>query len=153
MKKLIMLLFMIPAMGFSQSNILSLTFSGNDLAPGVRYDRKLSVEDKQLQLGIYLQTSAGQYRDPEIGKVNHIKLSAGITKYNLHDKDFMNTLSIGLSAHYYNQVKEGAGPLRAIATFPISCEVGVGIIIDRFAGGITVDPIKNDFILNLGIRF
>jgi len=154
MKLLITIIFLFLATScipLPAQNVISLTYAGNDMQIGARYDRQFSQK-----WGVYAGAGYGNYVAPSIGRVEHTRASVGVVRYliNYAEPDWLTFFSLGVGAHNYTQIRKGFVEVPRNALYPVSLELGVGFIITkRLCVGWTFDPIKADGLFNIGYRF
>jgi len=103
--------------------------------------------------GIYSSVAWGNYYIDECRYIkNHIKLTAGITKYLLNKLNGhpLTYLSVGLNCNYYGDV---LGDFNKRTLQPVSIDLGAGMRFKRVMSGFQYDPIKHESILSFGVNF
>jgi hypothetical protein len=146
MKTILIIIFLLLCLLTSGQNAIGLTFSGNDLAIGGRFDHQFS------KYGFYTSAGFGKYNAIECGKIKHQRISLGIVRYSESD-DMINTFSLGINAHNYQVIEEGFDQVPRRVFFPVSFEAGTGIIINHAKIEITLDPLKRDVLIGFSIVF
>jgi len=147
---IIIAIFLSSCIPLPAQNIISPTFSGNDLGAGIRYDRQFG------RYGFYVSGGYGRYDSDVSGVIENVMAHAGVVKYVQNNRmdEWINYFSIGINGHHYRTIDEGYHPPAQSCYFPVSLELGVGCIITkRFNCGWTYDPIKKDAVISMGYRF
>jgi len=132
-------------------NRIGLTFAGNDLAGGIRYDHKFFDQN-----GVYVSANYGCYRSDLVGYAEHYSVNAGYVRYLavLNPREFLPYFSLGANANYYNVFRPGKESISDMALFPFSGEWGCGAVINKkLQIGWTHDFLKLDTRLNIQITF
>lgn len=132
-----------------QNRTISVLYAPTDKGTGIRYDR---IHDEK---GIYGAVCWGSYWFNNGERINnHLKFSAGVVKYVPAMKGkIINLFSIGISYHTYGAVSKEYIPTPDHLFFPLSAEMGVGLIINHFNIGWCYDPLKKEVVVNSGYYF
>jgi hypothetical protein len=138
MKYLLTILLLIGLNCSAQKNTLYGSWQPVDMGYGVRYDRMLK------DVGLYASASKGEYNFKEGYIKDHYKVSTGAMIYNKN-----GFLSAGYNYHWYG---EHRGVDENIL-YPVSFEVGVGSVFDRWSVALRIDPVKWDSSIDFGLRF
>lgn len=136
---------------YTQKHAISFVFQPTDLGIGLRYDNKITPN-----IGLYSSASWGNYRLENAGRLNdHFKFSMGIVKYipNIEDREIKNVFSAAVTYHSYGEMNESCPEIPEKTFFPISLDLGAGIIIKRISTGILADFFKREGSVYIGRYF
>jgi len=136
---------------YTQKHAISFVFQPTDLGIGLRYDNKITSN-----FGLYSSVSWGNYRLENRARLNnHFKFSMGVTKYipNLEDTEIKNIFSVALTYHSYGEMNGSIPWIPEKTFFPISLDLGAGIIIKRISTGILADFFKREGSVYVGRYF
>ena len=145
-KFLLIIIFLLPLILFGQ-NTIGLLYAPTDNGVGLRYDKQIT------NIGIYTAICRGNYWFKNGDYINnHVKFSVGVVKY-VPNKKIINLFSLGLNYNTYERMREGYIPVPDHLFYPISLELGVGLIINHFNIGWCYDPFKKEVVVNSGYYF
>lgn len=149
MKTLILLLFLIPLLTFSQKNALYFSFQPDDKGVGLRYERLYDW------FGPYFSGTLGNYRFVDGSSItDHVKATSGVVKYikSKSNQYLYNSFAVGFSYSTYGKITKQFIdiPKRALKKF--SCDIGAGIRIKHFNLIIMYDFFKNESSINIGFN-
>jgi hypothetical protein len=142
------------------SNTFYLIFQPGDLGLGFRgdYRFKLAIkkENELSRFGMYSLTSLGKYRLGEDAYIkNHLKLGLGGLFYLKHVpfEEKLGFINFGLSYHSYGKRNYLPGTINEKALNHLSMDIGFGARKDNFSAVISIDPIKFEGTVGLGLSF
>ena len=146
MKKLLLILmFIVGGVCFSQNNSLYLSVQPSDFGVGMRYDRMNDVT------GGYATITWGNYKYP-FGYINdHWKATAGALI--LISTEFGNTyMSGGMAYHHYGE-KNFMTEIKESSFNPISFELGFKWDMRKFVISARTDILKWETCFDIGFNF
>jgi hypothetical protein len=139
---------------------LYLIFQPGDLGLGFRGDYRFNLGEKHnnrlSRFGMYSLTSLGKYRLGEDEYIkNHLKIGIGGLFYlkPIPFEENRGFVNFGLSYHYYGKRNYSAGTINEKVFNHLSIDIGFGARRDKFNAFISVDPLKREGTVGVGITF
>ena len=123
------------------NNTLYLSFQPTDLGIGMRYDRQIS------DCGLYYSVSYGSYKLTNGYIDNHVKIAIGGLKYT-HSSFY----SFGVAYHYYGERSLPYEPIERVFQ-RFSPEFGAGVTLGKVRVALTIDVVKFESSINIGLNF
>jgi hypothetical protein len=143
MKRLIFLLFFIPAICSGQAVYIS--FQPADLGFGLRGDYKIFY-------GSLSYGNGGIYRNYDLD--HHVKITAGVMIPLKPDASgFEFYPSVGINYHTLNHAEIGGLTVDPKIFNPLSFELGLTVYMGRFALGMRTDILRWEPCVDLGFKF